>query len=165
MTLTQGISNCSLRNYLKIKFLFSTISHNSFFQNLKGLFSNPLSHWIIPNLSKKTLDHQTAGQSGYWPIVPPYYIEDYRILHLNCPKKQCEPFLTLEHTINGCPLFQDNVLVCFASKEESFFLQKGCFDLQIFLPQSFHRDAILTWTRLSNPVTQLSRLLLRLGQL
>ena len=62
------------------------------------------------------------------------------------------------------PLFQDNVLVCFASKEESFFLQKGCSDLQIFLPQSFHRDAILTWTRLSNPATQLSRLLLRLGR-
>ena len=62
------------------------------------------------------------------------------------------------------PLFQDNVLVCFASKEESFFLQKGCSDLQIFLPQSFHRDAILTWTRLSNSATQLSRLLLRLGR-
>ena len=40
---------------------------------------NPLSHWIIFNLSKYTLDHQTAGQSFRWPIVPLYYIEDCQI--------------------------------------------------------------------------------------
>ena len=44
--------------------------------------TEPLSHLIITNLSKQTLDFQMVGQSFHRPSVPRYYIEDYRILKL-----------------------------------------------------------------------------------
>ena len=47
--------------------------------------TEPLSHWITPNLSIQTLDHQMAGWSFRWPIVPPYYIKDCRISKWELP--------------------------------------------------------------------------------
>ena len=89
---TQPLTKFLSKSIFWIIILFSFL----FFYNLKKIKSNslltvwyaldkvskPLSHQIISNLSKITLDHQTAGRSFYWPIVPSYHIQDYWIFSI-----------------------------------------------------------------------------------